>query len=76
MVAGLEVPPAVEAERVITAVLTDLRSGGNRGVVVHSPPVAGKSTLVVRAAVELTAGSEPLIVIATSPVPGRWSVSA
>ncbi|MCM0673207.1 hypothetical protein NCC78_00460 [Micromonospora phytophila] len=32
MSAGLEVPPAVEAERVITAVLADLRSGQHRGV--------------------------------------------
>ncbi|RZU73662.1 AAA domain-containing protein [Micromonospora kangleipakensis] len=64
MLAGLEVPPAVEAERVITAVLADLRSGAHRGVVVDSPPGAGKSTLVVRAAVELAAAGEPLIIIA------------
>jgi hypothetical protein len=31
---GLAVPPAVEAERVIGAVLADLRSGRHRGVVV------------------------------------------
>ncbi|WP_229399571.1 AAA family ATPase [Micromonospora okii] len=61
---GLEVPPAVEAERVIAAVLADLRSGDHRGVVVDSPPGAGKSTLVVRAAVELAAAGEPLIIIA------------
>ncbi|SBT52504.1 AAA family ATPase [Micromonospora auratinigra] len=60
----LEVPPSVEAERVITAVLADLRSGGHRGVVVDSPPGAGKSTLVVRAAVELAAAGEPLIIVA------------
>ncbi|MCW3815902.1 AAA family ATPase [Micromonospora sp. DR5-3] len=64
MLAGLSVPPAVEAERVITAVLADLRSGAHRGVVVDSPPGAGKSTLVVRAAVELAAAGEPLIIIA------------
>ncbi|MBM0255479.1 AAA family ATPase [Micromonospora sp. 4G55] len=64
MLAGLEVPPAVEAERVITAVLADLGSGNHRGVVVDSPPGAGKSTLVVRAAVELAAAGEPLIIIA------------
>ncbi|WBB70729.1 AAA family ATPase [Micromonospora sp. WMMD812] len=64
MLAGLELPPAVEAERVITAVLADVRSGDHRGVVVDSPPGAGKSTLVVRAAVELAAADEPLIVIA------------
>ncbi len=60
----LGVPPAVEAERVITAVLADLRSGDHRGVVVDSPPGAGKSTLVVRAATELAAIGEPLIIIA------------
>ncbi|MEU2612104.1 AAA domain-containing protein [Micromonospora sp. NPDC007271] len=64
MLAGLSVPPAVEAERVITAVLADLRSGAHRGVVVDSPPGAGKSTLVVRAAVELAAAGEPLIIVA------------
>ncbi|NES30813.1 AAA family ATPase [Micromonospora terminaliae] len=64
MLADLAVPPAVEAERVITAVLADLRSGDHRGVVVDSPPGAGKSTLVVRAAAELAAAGEPLMVVA------------
>jgi hypothetical protein len=64
VLAGLEPPPAVQAERVITAVLADLRSGDHRGVVVDSPPGAGKSTLVVRAAVELAAAGEPLIIVA------------
>ncbi|MGS2616338.1 AAA family ATPase [Micromonospora sp. LZ34] len=62
--AGFAVPPAVEAEQVVTAVLADLRSGDHRGVVVDSPPGAGKSTLVVSAAVELAAAGEPLIVVA------------
>ncbi|SCL28596.1 Part of AAA domain-containing protein [Micromonospora nigra] len=61
---ALGVPPAVEAERVIAAVLADLRSGAHRGVVVDSPPGAGKSTLVVRAAVELAAAGESLIIVA------------
>ncbi|MBM7079423.1 AAA family ATPase [Micromonospora humida] len=61
---GLEVPPAVEAERVVAAVLADLRSGDHRGVVVDSPPGAGKSTLVVRAAAELAAAGEPLMIVA------------
>ncbi|PZG14700.1 helicase [Micromonospora craterilacus] len=60
----LAVPPTVEAERVITSVLADLRSGDHRGVVVDSPPGAGKSTLVVRAAVELAGAGEPLVIIA------------
>ncbi|RUL93202.1 AAA domain-containing protein [Verrucosispora sp. FIM060022] len=64
MRAEWDVPPGVEAERVITAVLADLRSGEHRGVVVDSPPGAGKSTLVVRAAVELAGAGEPLMVIA------------
>ncbi|MGK5443251.1 AAA domain-containing protein [Micromonospora sp. URMC 105] len=64
MLAALELPPAVEAERVITAVLADLRSATHRGVVVDSPPGAGKSTLVVRAAVDLATTGEPLIIIA------------
>lgn len=60
----LGLPPALEAERVITGVLADLRSGVHRGVVVDSPPGAGKSTLVVRAAVELAAAGDPLIILA------------
>lgn len=56
--------PAAEAERVVAAVLADLRSGRHRGVVVDSPPGAGKSTLVVRAARELAAAGERLIIIA------------
>ncbi|MEV6813698.1 AAA domain-containing protein [Micromonospora sp. NPDC051296] len=64
MLSQLAVPPAVEAERVITSVLADLRSGDHRGVVVDSPPGAGKSTLVVRAAVELAGAGEPLVIIA------------
>lgn len=57
-------PPGIEAERVVRAVLADLRSGRHRGVVVDSPPGAGKSTLVVRAARELAGAGEPLIIIA------------
>src|SRR5262245_53263910 len=49
---------------ILAAVLADLGSGDHRGVVVDSPPGAGKSTLVVRAAVELAAAGEPLIVVA------------
>ncbi len=64
MLSQLAVPPGVEAERVITSVLDDLRSGEHRGVVVDSPPGAGKSTLVVRAAVELAGTGEPLMIIA------------
>jgi hypothetical protein len=60
----LTLPPAVEAARVIDAVLADLATGDHRGIVVDSPPGAGKSTLVVRAAGELAAGGSPLMIIA------------
>jgi hypothetical protein len=56
--------PAEEAARVIDAVLTDLSAGDHRGVVVDSPPGAGKSTLVVRAAGVLAATGESLMVVA------------
>ncbi|HEY0000585.1 MAG TPA: AAA family ATPase, partial [Actinoplanes sp.] len=58
------VSPAVEAARVVDAVLRDLRTGDHRGVVVDSPPGAGKSTLVVRAAGELAATGSPLMIVA------------
>ncbi|MFI1829955.1 AAA domain-containing protein [Streptomyces sp. NPDC020412] len=44
--------------------LADTLHGTSRGVVVDSPPGAGKSTLVVRAARELAAAGHPLMVIA------------
>jgi hypothetical protein len=49
---------------ILPAVLADLRTGAHAGVVVDSPPGAGKSTLVVRAAIELTAGGDSVIVVA------------
>jgi hypothetical protein len=52
------------AERVIAAVLADLRAPSARGVVVDSPPGAGKSTLVVRAARELAAGGTQVMIVA------------
>jgi hypothetical protein len=58
------VSPAEEAGTVIAAVLRDLTEGDHRGVVVDSPPGAGKSTLVVRAAGELAATGEPLMIVA------------
>ncbi|MEV7970466.1 AAA family ATPase [Sphaerisporangium sp. NPDC088356] len=59
---GNDVSPAVEAATVVEAVLADLPR--HRGVVVDSPPGAGKSTLVVRAAGHLAATGEPLMIIA------------
>jgi hypothetical protein len=49
---------------VTDAVLADLAASAHRGVVVDSPPGAGKSTLVVRVAGELAAASEPLMIVA------------
>lgn len=46
----------------IDAVLADLAD--HRGVVVDSPPGAGKSTLVVRAAGVLAAAGEPVMIVA------------
>jgi hypothetical protein len=56
--------PAAAAATVIEAVLKDLATSGHRGVVVDSPPGAGKSTLVVRAAGVLAAAGDPLIIVA------------
>ncbi|MDG4802665.1 AAA family ATPase [Micromonospora sp. WMMD980] len=44
--------------------LSDVRSGAHRGVVVDSPPGAGKSTLVVRAGAEIAATGDPLMIVA------------
>lgn len=56
--------PAEAAARATAAILGDTLHGTRRGVVVDSPPGAGKSTLVVRAARELAAAGRPLIVVA------------
>ncbi|MEO3818258.1 AAA domain-containing protein [Plantactinospora sp. B24E8] len=61
---GAAEPPGVRADRAVAAVLADLHDGEHRGVVVDSPPGAGKSTLVVKAAGELAQAGEPLIVVA------------
>ncbi|GAA5077551.1 hypothetical protein HNP84_004055 [Thermocatellispora tengchongensis] len=54
--------PQAEAAAVVEAVLADLPR--HRGVVVDSPPGAGKSTLVVRAAGHIAATGEPLMIVA------------
>ncbi|MFD0167918.1 AAA domain-containing protein [Streptomyces decoyicus] len=56
--------PAAAAASATEAILHDTLHGSRRGVVVDSPPGAGKSTLVVRAARELAAAGRPLMVIA------------
>ncbi|MGW1626716.1 AAA family ATPase [Streptomyces sp. NPDC002172] len=56
--------PATAAAQATAAILHDTLHGADRGVVVDSPPGAGKSTLVVRAALELAAAGRPLMVVA------------
>ncbi|GII02030.1 AAA family ATPase [Planobispora takensis] len=54
--------PQREAAAVVAGVLADLPR--HRGVVVDSPPGAGKSTLVVRAAGHIAETGEPLMIVA------------
>lgn len=61
---GEDATPGAAAARATEAILHDTLHSPHRGVVVDSPPGAGKSTLVVRAARELAAAGRPLIVIA------------
>ncbi|AXG78015.1 AAA family ATPase [Streptomyces paludis] len=56
--------PAVAAGLATEAILRDTLHSPHRGIVVDSPPGAGKSTLVVRAALELAAAGRPLMVVA------------
>ncbi|MDN3293748.1 AAA family ATPase [Streptomyces ficellus] len=56
--------PGREAARATREILDDTLRGDARGVVVDSPPGAGKSTLVVRAALELAGAGRPLMVVA------------
>jgi AAA domain-containing protein len=53
-----------DAERVIRAAMRQFTDGEHRGVVVDSPPGAGKSTLVVRAATQIALGGDRIMVIA------------
>lgn len=56
--------PGAQAARATDAILADTLGGTSRGIVVDSPPGAGKSTLVVRAALELASAGHPLMVVA------------
>ncbi|MET9292909.1 AAA domain-containing protein [Streptomyces sp. NPDC003077] len=56
--------PSAAATAATDAILHDTLHGTGRGVVVDSPPGAGKSTLVVRAARELAAAGRRLMVVA------------
>ncbi|MFJ4774353.1 AAA family ATPase [Streptomyces uncialis] len=61
---GAPADPGAAAARATEAILRDTLHGTHRGVVVDSPPGAGKSTLVVNAALELVAAGRPLMVVA------------
>ncbi|MFK3729546.1 AAA domain-containing protein [Streptomyces sp. NPDC088090] len=56
--------PGAAAAKATAEILESTLRGSARGVVVDSPPGAGKSTLVVRAALELAAAGRPLMVVA------------
>ncbi|WP_199565665.1 AAA domain-containing protein [Spongiactinospora rosea] len=52
------------AQAVTDAILDDYTGGAHRGVVVDSPPGAGKTTLVVATAMRLAAAGERLMIVA------------
>ncbi|EPD60305.1 AAA domain-containing protein [Streptomyces sp. HGB0020] len=56
--------PGAAAAEATGAILADTLHSAHRGVVVDSPPGAGKSTLVVRAALELADAGRPLMIVA------------
>ncbi|MEU3283085.1 AAA domain-containing protein [Streptomyces antibioticus] len=56
--------PGAAAAEATDAILADTLHGTARVVVVDSPPGAGKSTLVVRAALELADAGRPLMIVA------------
>ncbi|MER5931276.1 AAA domain-containing protein [Streptomyces sp. NPDC002054] len=56
--------PGAAAARATEAILHDTLHSPRRGVVVDSPPGAGKSTLVVRAARELAGAGRRLMIVA------------
>ena len=59
--------PAARADAAIAAILADLATTTERAVVVDSPPGAGKTTLVVRAAGDLVrAGERPIVIAQTN----------
>ncbi|WP_425827542.1 AAA family ATPase [Streptomyces fractus] len=56
--------PGARADRAVAAILADLDTAPGRGVVVDSPPGAGKSTLVVKAAGHLADTDRQLMIVA------------
>jgi len=59
-----DLTPGTRAERAVSAVLAELDRGTGRGVVVDSPPGAGKSALVIRAAAGIAAAGDRVMVVA------------
>ncbi|MHB9861505.1 AAA domain-containing protein [Streptomyces sp. YIM S03343] len=62
--AAAALDPGAAAARATAGILRDTLHGSARGVVVDSPPGAGKSTLVVHTALELAGAGRPLMVVA------------
>ncbi|CAM5373184.1 AAA family ATPase [Streptomyces abikoensis] len=56
--------PGARADRAVAGILSSLDAATGRGVVVDSPPGAGKSTLVKRATGHLTAAGHQLMIVA------------
>ncbi|CAL9292578.1 AAA family ATPase [Streptomyces sp. SudanB52_2052] len=56
--------PGALADRAVAGILSSLDTATGRGVVVDSPPGAGKSTLVKRATGHLTAAGHQLMIVA------------
>lgn len=56
--------PGARADAAVSAVLRDLDTTNQRGIVVDSPPGAGKSTLVVRSAGHLADQNRPVMIVA------------
>ncbi|MFF2205153.1 AAA family ATPase [Streptomyces sp. NPDC058145] len=56
--------PGALADRAVNGVLADLDSATGRGIVVDSPPGAGKSTLVKRATGHLTSAGHQVMIVA------------
>jgi energy-coupling factor transporter ATP-binding protein EcfA2 len=56
--------PGELAHNAVTAILGDLDTTSGRGVVVDSPPGAGKSTLVVKATGHLTSSGRQVMIVA------------
>ncbi|SDH28532.1 Part of AAA domain-containing protein [Sinosporangium album] len=56
--------PRQAAEAATAAILADYTGGGHRGLVVDSPPGAGKTTLVVATAMRLAEAGRDLMVVA------------